>query len=60
MGRRTLAGVARTLPAITIYFKLGYVPSLHLPEMYTRWYAVCQQLGRRFEPDLWTAELNHG
>jgi mycothiol synthase len=41
------------LPAISIYFKLGYVPSLYLPEMHERWRAICAQLARPFEPDAW-------
>jgi mycothiol synthase len=45
------------LPAIHIYFKLGYVPLLHLPEMYDRWRVICDQLERPFEPDAWIAAL---
>lgn len=45
------------LPAISIYFKLGYVPSLYLPEMRERWGSICQQLARPYEPEAWTRAI---
>lgn len=47
------------LPAIHIYFKLGFVPALYLPEMYERWRAICAELRQPFEPDAWTAGLKY-
>lgn len=36
------------LPAIRVYFKLGYVPFLHAPDMEERWKAVCRNLNIEF------------
>lgn len=43
------------LPAISIYFDLGYVPVLDSPDAGERWQAICAQLGRPFEPEKWAA-----
>lgn len=48
------------LAAISIYFKLGYVPSLYLPEMFERWRAICAQLARPFEPEAWMRAIDEG
>jgi mycothiol synthase len=37
------------LPAIHVYLKLGYVPSLCAADMEARWRAVCANLGTDFE-----------
>ncbi len=41
------------LPALKIYFKLGWVPLLYAPDMETRWQEVCAKLGREFSPHRW-------
>ncbi len=41
------------VPAIRIYFNLGYVPFLFAPGMAERWRAVCEQAGRPFAPEQW-------
>ena len=41
------------LPALKIYFKLGYVPFLYLAEMPDRWQAVCAELDQPFTPERW-------
>jgi mycothiol synthase len=41
------------LAALKTYLKVGYVPSLHSPDMQDRWQAVCEQLGWPYAPDAW-------
>ena len=41
--------------AISIYFKLGWQPSLYVDEMYDRWRAVCGRIGRDFTPEEWSS-----
>ena len=41
------------LPAIKTYLKLGYVPVLYVPEMQTRWQAICGRLRWPFTPKRW-------
>jgi mycothiol synthase len=37
------------LPAIHVYFKLGWIPFLYLPQFEERWRAVCNALGIAYE-----------
>jgi len=41
--------------AISIYFKIGWQPSLYLDEMYDRWRVVCGRIGRDFTPEEWSS-----
>lgn len=41
------------LPAIVVYLKMGWLPLLYLPEMETRWQAICQTINWPFEPQTW-------
>ena len=45
------------LPAIKIYLKIGYLPVLYSPEVYSIWQEVCEQIGWAFTPDKWVAPL---
>ena len=38
---------------ISIYFRLGWRPSLYQADMHDRWRAVCRHIGRGFSPDEW-------
>jgi mycothiol synthase len=46
------------LPALKIYLKLGYVPSLYTPEMPERWREICAQLRWPFTPEEWGARCS--
>jgi predicted TIM-barrel fold metal-dependent hydrolase/ribosomal protein S18 acetylase RimI-like enzyme len=41
------------LPAIKVYFNLGFVPFLQSWDMQARWKSVCGKLGVPFEPRRW-------
>ena len=43
------------LPAISVYFQLGWAPFLYAQDMEERWGEVCRQLNQPFSPDLWPA-----
>jgi mycothiol synthase len=45
------------LPAIKLYLKLGFVPSITSPEASSLWEETCSRLGRPFTPDLWHHNL---
>lgn len=41
------------LAALKSYLTLGYVPFLYLPEMWERWWVICEQLSWPFTPEQW-------
>lgn len=41
------------LAAIKTYFRLGYQPLLHQPDMPDRWARICEQIDQAFLPDHW-------
>jgi mycothiol synthase len=46
---------AQRLPALKTYLRVGYVPSLRLPEMAERWQVICKQLSWPYTPELWSS-----
>jgi mycothiol synthase len=41
------------LPAIATYLKMGWVPLMYMPEMESRWLAVCKELDWPYTPEQW-------
>jgi mycothiol synthase len=40
-------------PALSIYFRLGYVPYLYNARQPERWRVICEQISRPFTPEQW-------
>ncbi|MFO7539423.1 MAG: GNAT family N-acetyltransferase [Chloroflexota bacterium] len=45
------------LPALNIYFKLGFVPLLNTAVVIPVWQDVCARLGRPYTPALWASAI---
>ena len=46
------------LPAAKTYLKVGYLPVMYAPEMYSLWQEICTQLGWEFTPDVWPVDAD--
>jgi mycothiol synthase len=47
------------IPALRLYFGMGFTPLLYTADVTERWRAVCVTLGQPFTPELWPEQAEH-